>query len=473
MPLSIQTAMRWKFRPVDTITKYHTIDSATVEVLGRETYKATGYYQYNIPGYNQEVFFNNIVGDEKGERGSGKRILLTTADGDIAEKDSFRMDIKTQFKGKMTLFGNKPNMTFDGYARLDADKLPGSSWFTVKSEVDKNNPVFDIRKSKNEADDPLVTAFCLSRETGEVYPRILLPSYARIDRRLIDCDGVCKYEAKTDRFFFGDSSKLIALAPRGPKMIFDNKTGVVQAEGKLNLGSGLKYMKVKAAGKLKSDYTTYTDSTGYTVTGEFMSGIEMIIPKPLIDVLINDIKASSFDAQTAIYTTQAAFYGPALPEFVSDDKDLPQMTANLPLNLIQIPKKDDKFAFVLGRHSVLWNQEYQSFLSLEDRIPLISLFGEPVNKSLNVMVEYKMPGNEDDRFYLYIKASADLWYFFGYQSGVLNITSSSTRFNDILVALKAKETQIKMPDGETYEIVAANPSIATAFVNRVRTGRQK
>ena len=84
-----------------------------------------------------------------------------------------------------------------------------------------------------------------------------------------------------------------------------------------------------------------------------------------------------------------------------------------------------------------------------------------------------MPGNEDDRFYIYIKPSADLWYFFGYQSGALNVVSGSTRFNDALVGLKSKETQIKMPDGETYEIVPANPSLADAFVNRVKAGRKK
>ncbi|MCB0528847.1 MAG: hypothetical protein KDC65_10255, partial [Saprospiraceae bacterium] len=74
---------------------------------------------------------------------------------------------------------------------------------------------------------------------------------------------------------------------------------------------------------------------------------------------------------------------------------------------------------------------------------------------------------------IYIKPSADLWYFFGYQAGALNVVSSSTRFNDALVGLKSKETQIKMPDGETYEIVPANPSLADAFVNRVKAGRKK
>jgi hypothetical protein len=238
--------------------------------------------------------------------------------------------------------------------------------------------------------------------------------------------------------------------------------------------------------------------------------------------MINDIKAASFDAPAAVYNTNPTFYQPAVAEFVSDEKDLADALSNLTNNLIALPKKDNKYVLMLGRHPVIWNDEYQSFLSLEDRIPVVSINGEPFGKTLTVYVEYKMPGgsavqmssqpteeeedaeseegnedeedksekkekekkkdeernpaasfNKDDRFYLYIKASPDLWYFFGYQAGAMNVVSSSTRFNDALIGMKPKEVQIKMPDGELYEIVPANPSLADAFVNRVKAGRKK
>lgn len=458
----------------DTITKYHTINRAVVDILGKKLYKATGYYEYNIPGHNQEVFFNNIIGERRGQGNQKTKNVLTTANGDLAEKDSFFMATKVRFKGQMILRGNQPNMRFEGFSKLDADKLPNNQWFVVYTEVDKNNPTIRIKLAKNEDDEPLVTGFYLSRELGDMYPRILLPAYARIDRPILNCQDVFQYDAKNDRFIFGDSAKIVGSSVwRGSKMVFDNRVGTVQAEGPLNLGSGLNYMKIKGSGKLKSDFNGITDSTGYTVTGEFMTGMQMTIPKILMDIMSNDIRASSFDAPVAIYNTNAAFYQPAVSEFVSDDKDLTEVMTDLQSNFINLPKKDADFAVMLGRHPVIWNAEYQSFLSMEDKIPVVSINGDPFNKVLNVFVEYKMPGNQDDRFYLYIKPSPDLWYFFGYQSGTLNVVSSSTKFNDALLGLKSKDTQIKMPDGETYEIVAANPSLADAFVNRVRAGRKK
>jgi hypothetical protein len=456
----------------DTISKYHSINRATVDILGKKLYKATGYYEYNIPNYNQEIFFNNIVGERRGGGTKATKNVLTTAAGDIAEKDSFHMDVRTIFKGQAILKANQQNMRFEGYAKLVADKLPNNQWFSVYTEVDKKNPIIRNKLSKNEADDPLVTGFYLSRETGECYPRILLPAYARVDRALMDCEGVFKYDPATDRFTFGDSAKIVSNAPRGAKMVYDNRVGTVQAEGPLNLGSGLNYMKVTGAGRLKSDFNI-TDSSSYVVNGEFMTAMEMVIPKVLFDQMLNEINANAFDVQSAIYNTNAAFYQPALTHFISDDKEIDETMNNMRNNLIVLPKQDNKYAFMLGRHAVTWNQEYQSFLSLEDKIPVISVNGQPINKIMTVFVEYKMPGNQDDRFYLYIKPTADLWYFFGYQAGALNVVSSSTKFNDILIGMKEKDTQIKMKDGELYEIVAANPSIAEAFVNRVRSGRKK
>lgn len=456
----------------DTVNKYHTINRAEVEIGGKKFYKATGFYEYNLPsGLKQEIFFSNIVGERRGPGTPATKNVLTTAEGTTSDTAEFRMDAKTLYKGKIGLSANKQNLRFEGFAKLDADSVISSSWFMVNADVDKNKPVIRIKNTKDEEGNPLIAGFYLSKEMGRMYPRILAPAYARVDRPILDCEGYFKYEASTDRFVFGDSAKLDGTSQRGAKMHFENKLRTVLGEGPLNLGGGLKYMKVKGAGRLRSDYNTYTDSTGYVVTGEFMTGMEMTFPKGLLDLVVNDIKASSFDAPGTIYTSQATFYQPALSEFIADEKDRAEAMTQLQSNLVDLPKKDDKFSFLLGRHVVKWNSEYQSFISMEDKIPVVSINGTSIGKVLTAYVEYKMPMNEDDRFYLYLKASPDLWYFFGYQSGVLNVVSSSVRFNDTLAGMKAKETQFKMPDGELYEVVPVNPSMAEAFINRVKSGR--
>ncbi|MBL7826143.1 MAG: hypothetical protein JNJ57_05890 [Saprospiraceae bacterium] len=461
----------------DTASKYHTITRAKVDILGKNTYTATGYYQYNIPGYKQEIFFNNIKGDLQTDK-DYKRTIMTTAAGDIPEKDSFRLDVKTFFKGKMILEASKQNMRFEGYAKLDADKLPVRQWFTHYSVVDKNDPVIRIKNTKDPDENPMVAGFYISRDNGEAYPRVLLPAYQRVDRPLLDCKDVYKYDPKTDRFIFGDSLRVIGKAEKGAKMIFDNRVGTIQGEGPLTIGSGLEYMKLKAAGRLKSDYNGVTDSTFFEVTGEIMTAVELPIPKILLDLMINDIKAASFDQPAAVYNTNVAYYQPLLREFVSDEKDMEEMIANLRINAILLPKKDDNFTFVFGRQAVRWNTEYSAFITLEDKFPLVSVAGQPINKNLTMYISYKMPGSGEDKFSVYLKASPDLWYFFSYQPNPeggadLNLVSSSTKFNDLALSLKAKDTKIKMPDGKFVEVALVNASSAESLVNFVRSGRAK
>jgi hypothetical protein len=92
---------------------------------------------------------------------------------------------------------------------------------------------------------------------------------------------------------------------------------------------------------------------------------------------------------------------------------------------------------------------------------------------LEAYVEYKMPSNEDDRLYLYIKSPSELFYFFGFKQGIMSITSNNPEFMDALGGMKSKELITKMDDGNTYEIQAVDVGSARLFLNRVKAAQQK
>lgn len=95
-------------------------------------------------------------------------------------------------------------------------------------------------------------------------------------------------------------------------MVFDNRVGTLVGEGPLNIGSDLRYMKIKAAGRIKTDYNK-PDSLNFKVTAELMTGMEIIFPKAVMDILINDIRAAGFDAIPAAYNTNQPFYQSPCP----------------------------------------------------------------------------------------------------------------------------------------------------------------
>jgi hypothetical protein len=84
-----------------------------------------------------------------------------------------------------------------------------------------------------------------------------------------------------------------------------------------------------------------------------------------------------------------------------------------------------------------------------------------------------MPGNEDDRMYIYFKMPDGTYYFFGYRMGILSLVSNSVRFMDAFREIKVSDTIIQMPDGETYEMQEVDPITATRFLRRIQLAMDK
>ena len=87
--------------------------------------------------------------------------------------------------------------------------------------------------------------------------------YIRKDRELFRASGIFKYKLAEDAFYFGDSSKVIQDSLVGNRLIYKNKRGTVEAEGRFNLGEGLKYISVDAAGTAASACTSPQDTVKF------------------------------------------------------------------------------------------------------------------------------------------------------------------------------------------------------------------
>jgi len=87
---------------------------------------------------------------------------------------------------------------------------------------------------------------------------------------------------------------------------------------------------------------------------------------------------------------------------------------------------------------------------------------------LEVRAEVKMTTGGDDRLYIYIKSPSELYYFFGFKDGIMNVVSNNTQFMNELESMKPKELILKMDDGETYEILPVSAGTAQTFLRRVK-----
>ncbi len=460
----------------DTSNKYHVINRATVNIYGRKEYAASGFYEYNIGDKKQEIEFSEIIGTRVGPGARSEKKTITRATGSIHERSRFYIDSKTTFQGTISLSAEKPRLRFDGFAQLQSDKLPFKTWFSVGFEGDKNNLAITYDTPLSPEGEQLHSGLFLSKETATAYPRVMMPLYFRKDRPVLPVKGTLTYDAKTDKFLFGDSLKVTRTpgSLKGNFLSFDNKSGTMDMEGKFNLGSALKYVSVDGAGKIKTEFGEMvvdsvfgTQSMRSNLDMQAMLGFKLIIPDELMRIVVTDFKSSTFDASPVSFVKDGDFYRKATAEMFPDDEEMRRVIDGISMGSLVIPKRVNNYSFLFDRVPMTWDADYQSFVSTTNKLGLMSIGGEPLNTIIQAYIEIKMPTNEDDRVYVYLKSPSQLYYFFGYRQGIMNIVSNNTRFMDVLNGMKEKDLIMKMPDGEQYEIQAVNPSTANAFVSRV------
>jgi hypothetical protein len=458
----------------DTLNKNHRINRATVSILGKKEYRATGFYEYNVADKKQEIEFENILGTRVGKGQRSEKRSATRAEGLIEETDSFIIDHKTSFYGKIKLFSESVNLTFEGFAKLNADKLPQQNWFTIRSSGDKKDLTIRYDSPKNIEAIPLETGFYLSKEVNFVYPSVMMPLMFRKDRAILPTKGILKYDKTKDQFLFGDSLKLVGKSYEGNKLIFHNKDAKVEGEGKLGLCTALKVIKLDAAGTIVGKFENIPDSLlGKTppppVDIDVISGVILRMPDKLMKIVQNEMESSSSTAKDIAYLTDLEYYRRRFFPLLPDDSDVEKSMVEFQNGVLDLPKKFNPYTFLFTGLKMRWDMDYQSFVSTKDQVGLISMNGgNMVGKEFTTHIEYKMPGNDDDRVYIYLKLPNDIYYYFGYKAGIMEINSNDNRFMDEAAKMKKTELFIKGEDGEVAEIQVVEANRAQAFVQRIK-----
>ncbi|PHI20862.1 hypothetical protein CEQ90_05720 [Lewinellaceae bacterium SD302] len=495
----------------DTVNRYHVINRATVNILGRRKYKASGFYEYNVGPHEQELELQEIIGTPVGKGKYSEKATETRASGEIEEGTEFYVDDKIKFQGTINLETTNKNLFFDGFAKIEADYLYSPTWFRVRSEGDKRDLTLQIKSPQNQEGTPLHTGFYLSKDRQLVYPSMVEILDFRKDHPILPITGVLNYDEKNDRFLFGDSTRVVEGTTMGNIMTLDNRLGKLSGEGILGVGGRLTYVDTKNYGRISMDVPPKpvvieekiesddvddggaddimilddeepTDTTaGKTLTidvdlapeypevvVEMMSAIQFNMPKKLLNIMTTDIKAAAFASPALNLINDGEFYRDGVRNLFPESKEREAALQGMSLGYIDLPAKVNPHTFLFSKLKLKWQNDYQSFISDEKLTGLVSINGESVNKMLEIYVEYKMPSAGDDRIGIYLKSPSELFYFFYFKDGIMNVVSNNPTFMTELEGIKTKDLVFKMPDGEEYEIIPVELSSASTFLRRAK-----
>ena len=508
----------------DTSNEYHVINRAVVQISGRKDYTATGFYEYNVGPHEQEVEFQNIVGARVGKGKRNEKATATRAEGEVPPEQNFFVDHKTGFYGTINLDARDKKLLFEGYAKIQDEKLPGTQWFTIRSEGDKKNLALRVKEPKDRDGLPLGTGIYLSKPNRQIYPSFVQTLDMRKDHPILDCNELMLYDEARDVFLFGDSSRVYDPSLIGGNLMeLDLANEKVTGDGRLGLGGRLKYISMKAYGSVATDLpqgsrrppeeepvsapeaeapkeeaapsmfvledetatektdSTATDDKGIALTVDAplapnnpevivkaMAAIDLILPNKMVNMMATDIISGAYAAPGLNVVSDKRFYQAGLETLFADGgKDKAEALTSLDAAVLRVPDRINKHTFLFSRLNMKWSADYQSFVTTEKLSGLVSIKGNPIAKMLEVHCEVKMTSSGEDRLYLYVKSPSDLYYFFGFKDGILNVVSNNLKFMDELESMKPKDLVQKMDDGETYEILPVSPGTAQTFLRRV------
>lgn len=429
--------------------EYHIIRRATVDISGRRSYRASGFYEYNLAGRKQELELTEILGQPTGK--GKKSACLTTATGNTIQGQPFYIDHKIQFQGAIALNANVENLDFDGFARLEAEKLPDTDWFSVTSRGDKLNLKLSYNELTNKKGQSVFTGIFINPASGILYPAVMNSRKNETDYNFFDCIGLMDYAAETDEFFFGDSLRIVSGTRSGNLLSYDNKKGVVKAEGTFNMLGEEDAISGLLAGQTEINYAK-EEKEALPIRIQTMAGFDFYLPGKLMKIIEADFIANAYNGREINYLNNKEFYRNALAAFIPAGKARTNTRARM-LNLgLQLPEKYD-YPFVFADIELEWNEVSGTFVTAKNRMALASVNGSPINKMIEGNCTFTVLSNGEKRIKLLITTPGNAnSYYFEYEAGVLLTVSTNEVYNKEVDELKKKDRVKKTKKGQILEI---------------------
>ena len=439
----------------DTANQYHVIRRASVDILGRKEYRASGFYEYNLGDRMQEFELTEILGQPVGKGKKKNRKCLTSALGKTTPGQEFYIDEKIKFSGDIGLVASRANLDFSGFAYLDADKLPQTEWFSVNSMGDKLNLRLSYDEPKNKAGDILSTGLLIQHATGNLYPATMMAKKQETDYLFFETKGILDHNPAEDIFYFGDSLKIVSGVRNGNLLAYDNHQGKIKAEGTFNFFDDQDALVATVAGTTEFEHQK-EQSEMAPKSFDLMLGFDLFLPGKLMKIIETDLVANAYNSRNIDYMKKREFYQTALSEFIPEGKELATARARMLHTGLEMPEKFD-FPVVLSDVEMTWDESRNALVTKKEKIGIAGFNGTPVNKKMDGMLEFRLlrDGTKRLTFQLVIPGDANK-YFFEYQDGVLLTVSTNSGYNEAVENLKKKDRFVKTKKGQTLEIGLAN-----------------
>lgn len=435
---------------LDTLTKYHEIIDAQVDILNKQRYVASGYVNYVDRNMTkQSVFIQRITQNAEG---------VSTGLGVLEPTDVFFLSPEYFFTGEISFFANKKFLFFSGGYRINEDCIgQEGKWVSFAKFIDPDSIYFEINEKSMIVDQGNARfGIAYSEETAKYYPLVLAPLKNPQDEILIEARGNIAFDAENNSYFVMQGGLSKKEVSEGNFVSLNLDRCLLEGNGMFPLGVSSNVFGVQAGGSFR--HLIIPDSTYLNVS----LLLNFFFDQKAFSIITDSIRIANTNLKKTGLGQFPLFVSKLLT--ASESEKL-----NTELNLYgQVKKMPDQLnhAIIFSDVKFKWDVESRSFIS-QGPIGIGFINGQSINKYVNGYIQIeKNRGGSSISFYL--KLNKSQWYFFTYRNGILQFISSDYTLNDYIETLPASARIINANSLENYfEFVISTRNKSVEFLRKM------
>lgn len=409
----------------NSVTKYHQLYNANVNIFARKTYSGSGYYDYvDENKKKQQIYFSNITVDTT---------FQTYAESSIEDSGKFMLSPAFEYHGRVKLMATNQFLNFTGATRIQhsCDKVP-KTWFKFSADIDPNKIYVPVSKDLyDDKGNKLGAGILLGNDSSGLYTSFL-SKRGKLDPEVVQAEGFLFYDKGSKEYRIASKEKLVERNLEGNYVSLNIDRCIGYGEGKITVGTDFGQIKLETVGS--AQHFLIPDSAVF----DLMTTIDFFFDEKAMEGmaeavnLIADLKPIDFGK---------ASYEKGLRQILGKEKsDKLISQVNLYGSFRKFPDELNKTLFLTDL-KMRWNAKTRSYIS-QGKIGVGNIYKNQINKYLNGRIEFARKRG-GDILNIYLELDNSTWYYFNYSRGLMQAISSDEKFNTIIKELKPEKRELK------------------------------
>ncbi len=447
---------------IDTLNGFHNLINGNIQILSKSKFVGDATYQFvSISKDTFNIKMGNFELKELAATNNRKKdkSYFTVAKAVVDERDGVYISPKVLYRGEMTMLASEKNLLLDGFVRPELKKYPGLGgyWIAYKGNKSENVTIAVDKNLKAEGNKPLMAGLHYRTASTGLYPTFMSSKESETDQDLFTVTGTFSRDEPSKQFSIEEGGKPENGFWDKNRLTFVDNKGLIKYDGKFKFFNDEKLNKV-----IQTSGTGLFEMDSNRVTFNTMVVMNFPILPDILKAMAEKINKAKLE--NSIPTT----INPASPEFLGKmahligGKEAESYRPRAAKEHIALNNFTSAFnsGLVFSDIKMRWSEKYNSFYSIGN-LGLSNLGINDINAKVPGFIEYRKTQNGDE-VYVYIEATPDVWYFFGYRDGQLGIVANESTFNDLVLSkLNTKKDKKK----NAIEIISVGNDEKLMFVS--------